>query len=635
MKINLLLKKNDEIIRKMEILRFPCRIGRSKDNDLILEEPHISRHHAVIELIGNEIVITNISQKGKVLFEGENIEKQTLESPGAFEIPPFEITLISEPTAIKKFESKPGEPLFEEAPPSLAESFPLTIEEEKQAPAGEETRISEIPPRAKIIVIQGTSPHEGYDLIGDEIIIGRDPDCDISLEDPKISREHAKITLKGLKFYIADCGSSNGTFVNHKQIVEEKELTSSDQIQLGDAVLQFAIFDEGAYSLISPAKGLSPDITQSGAIPRWETEIPSYAPRSQKMFFRYKKILYASGLLLSLLLIYLMINQKGKPQRETAEEKKRMRIAQTTEDELSQISKTDREYILEKMKAAKTSINNREYRKAQIALEEVFAIAPGYSEARALSETLRSVFEQQRLAEQKYREIAEEKRQEEEIKYHLSIALEYFNRQQWPKAIEEYDRILETVPEHEEAQKKRFEALKKLEAPEVKPAVSLMQKKNRQAEAWLAQGTTLAQQGETQKALGIWRKVLGLEGVNPAYYIKAEQFINFEKERLAQKYAPLLSQAYALIESKEYTQAEEILRGILKEYPTHKEAKEALYKVEDTLHQMARREYTEAIIDENVGRIDSAVKKFKWIVERVPASDEYHRKAKNKLKKYE
>jgi pSer/pThr/pTyr-binding forkhead associated (FHA) protein/tetratricopeptide (TPR) repeat protein len=634
MKINLLLKKDEQIVRKTEISHFPCRIGRSKDNDLILEEPHISRHHAMIELIGNEIVITNISQKGKVLFEGENIEgKQTLELPGAFEIPPFEITIVSEPTAIKKFESKLTEPLFEEPPPSLAESFPLTIE-------AEETKISEIPPRAKIIVIQGTSPHEGYDLIGDEIIIGRDPDCDISLEDPKISREHAKITLKDQKFYIADCGSSNGTFVNHKQIVEEKELTSSDQIQLGDAVLQFAIFDEGAYLLPHRPERLSPDITESGMIPQWETpqwasKVPFYAPKPQKIFFRYKKIFYASGLLLSALLIYLMINQKGKPQRETAEEKKRTKITRTIEDELSQLSKTDREYILEKMKAAKASINNREYRKAQIALEEVFAIAPGYSEARALSETLRSVFEQQRLAEQKYREIAEEKRQEEEIKYHLSVALEYFNRQQWSKAIEEYDKILETVPEHEEAQKKRLEAIKELEAPEVKPAVSLMQKRNRQAEAWLAQGTTLAQQGETQKALAIWRKVLGLEGVNPAYYIKAEQFINFEKERLAQKYAPLLSQAYALIESKEYTQAEEILRGILKEYPTHKEAKEALYKVQDTLHQLARREYTEAIIDENVGRIDSAVKKFKWIIERVPESDEYHKKAKNKLKKYE
>jgi len=182
---------------------------------------------------------------------------------------------------------------------------------------------------------------------------------------------------------------------------------------------------------------------------------------------------------------------------------------------------------------------------------------------------------------------------------------------------------------------KSIEALKKLEKPEVKPEVSIAQKRNRQAEAWLAQGTTLAQQGETQKALGVWRKVLELEGVNPSRYAKAEQFINFEKERLSQKYAPLLSQAYALIETKEYGQAQEILDGVLKEYPTHKEAKEALYKVQDALHQMARREYTEAIIDENVGRVDSAVKKFKWIIERAPASDEYHRKAKNKLKKYE
>lgn len=629
MKIKLLLKKDDQIIKEIKDAPLPFRIGRTEDNDLVLPVPHISRHHAIIERVEHELFLTNLSERGQLLVEGENIQREKLEIPISFQIPPFEIDIELEITPLK-FEVKPTEPLFETT--EMPESFPLTLEEEeKEGPpslSAEETRITKRRPKGKIIVLEGKSAHKGYDLIGDEIVMGRDPDCDISIEDPKISREHARILFKNQKFYLIDCESSNGTFINHKQIFGEKELRSSDQIQLGDAILQFAIYDEEAYSLTSREKGLSPDVTQSGLIPHWE------APPSRPTFFRYKKIFYASGLLITLFLIYFLINQKkAPPQRETAQEKKTEKRAET--DELSRLTKSDREYVFEKMKVAKSFINNREYERAQIALEEVFAIAPSYSEARALIETLRSIFEQRRLASQKYEERLEEKRQEEEIKYHLSVALEHFNRQQWQKAIEEYDKILEIFPEHEEAQKKKIEVLQRFEKPEVKPEVSIAKKRNRQAEAWLAKGTTLAQQGEIQKALETWRKVLDLEGVNPAHYAKAEQFINFEKERLRQKYTPLLSQAFALIESKEYTQAEEVLQGILKEYPTYKEAKEALYKVQDALHQMARREYTEAIIDENVGRVDSAVKKFKWIIERTPASDEYHRKSKNKLKKYE
>ena len=104
---------------------------------------------------------------------------------------------------------------------------------------------------------------------------------------------------------------------------------------------------------------------------------------------------------------------------------------------------------------------------------------------------------------------------------------------------------------------------------------------------------------------------------------------------MKQKYLPLLSKAKILIESKEHLNAKEILDGILKEYPTHPEATAALERVLFALHGLAKKEYTEAIIDENVGRVDAAKEKFKWIVDRIPASDEYHQKAKNKLKKYE
>src|SRR5262249_28153052 len=54
----------------------------------------------------------------------------------------------------------------------------------------------------------------------------------------EISREHAEFTRRGDKYFIRDLESSNGTFVNGKQ-VKEHELNTGDQLQLGRTVLLY------------------------------------------------------------------------------------------------------------------------------------------------------------------------------------------------------------------------------------------------------------------------------------------------------------------------------------------------------------------------------------------------------------
>ena len=48
--------------------------------------------------------------------------------------------------------------------------------------------------------------------------IGRDPSSDIHLENPAVSRSHAKIYREGWTYYIEDLGSSNGTLLNSERL---------------------------------------------------------------------------------------------------------------------------------------------------------------------------------------------------------------------------------------------------------------------------------------------------------------------------------------------------------------------------------------------------------------------------------
>jgi len=74
----------------------------------------------------------------------------------------------------------------------------------------------------------------------DVMTIGRDEPCTILLPDPRVSRQHAMLyrTQDG-SYYIADEGSSNGSFVNAARISLPTRLNDGDQISIGSVNIQF------------------------------------------------------------------------------------------------------------------------------------------------------------------------------------------------------------------------------------------------------------------------------------------------------------------------------------------------------------------------------------------------------------
>jgi YD repeat-containing protein len=78
-------------------------------------------------------------------------------------------------------------------------------------------------------------------LIGEALELGREPDNDAMLPDPKVSRHHARIRRDGERYVLADLGSSNGTFVNGERVNAPASLEDGDVILLGDVELVFSL----------------------------------------------------------------------------------------------------------------------------------------------------------------------------------------------------------------------------------------------------------------------------------------------------------------------------------------------------------------------------------------------------------
>ncbi len=69
-------------------------------------------------------------------------------------------------------------------------------------------------PAAAMLLCEGTR----HPLYAGENIVGRSHECGVILTGPTVSRRHAIITIDDKTISVEDCGSRNGTYVNHERV---------------------------------------------------------------------------------------------------------------------------------------------------------------------------------------------------------------------------------------------------------------------------------------------------------------------------------------------------------------------------------------------------------------------------------
>jgi len=92
-------------------------------------------------------------------------------------------------------------------------------------------------PRARLLLATPSGTHV-IPLESTPLTIGRGLNNDIILEDTRVSRHHAQLRYRARRFWIADLGSTNGTYVNDEQVAE-RSLRDGDTISLGGLELTF------------------------------------------------------------------------------------------------------------------------------------------------------------------------------------------------------------------------------------------------------------------------------------------------------------------------------------------------------------------------------------------------------------
>jgi hypothetical protein len=107
----------------------------------------------------------------------------------------------------------------------------------------------------QLVLQKGPNPGKIFELVQDELTIGRDISNRIVINDPEVSRRHARMTSQAGGYVIEDLGSTNGTFVDGQRLMGPHLLRPGQTIMFGEKI-----------TLTYEAMGYDPNATISGPV---------------------------------------------------------------------------------------------------------------------------------------------------------------------------------------------------------------------------------------------------------------------------------------------------------------------------------------------------------------------------------
>ncbi|MBI5033546.1 MAG: FHA domain-containing protein [Chloroflexi bacterium] len=216
-------------------------LGRGTANEIVLRDAKVSRVHARLEASDAGYALVDLGSANGTHVNGTRIERVTLASG--------DVITVGDSTL--RFEVSPPRSEPEVTRIDSAHDIEATLTQAAIPMTLTDTRM------ARLAI---HTPRKTWEvpLVADAVTLGRDPGSDIFLDDPKVSRRHARIEQRSGLFILRDLGSANGTWLGERHI-EERTLQGGDVIRIGEAHLVFKPgFSSDALTLVDvPARAVT------------------------------------------------------------------------------------------------------------------------------------------------------------------------------------------------------------------------------------------------------------------------------------------------------------------------------------------------------------------------------------------
>ena len=179
------------LVGETALLEGSLTIGRTPDNDLVLDGATISRNHARLAIDGLSATIADLGSANGVLVDDRSITAPTpISESSRIRIGAYRLFLERATGRMRPAQ----------------DGLNTAIVNAEQA-------------HAKLVIIAGAQAGRELMLFERIVCVGRTDENDITLADTSVSRHHARLKLQDDGSYtLTDLNSSNGTRLNGKRI---------------------------------------------------------------------------------------------------------------------------------------------------------------------------------------------------------------------------------------------------------------------------------------------------------------------------------------------------------------------------------------------------------------------------------
>ena len=220
----LILIGPQETVQEITLHKKIFTIGRSSENDLVLNDPAVSRRHVTLRQDGEDYLLQDEKSRNGILVNGKSASTVVLSDGDLIQIGGFNLQFF---LGDRQGSVRGGPSVTPRDEPMIAaDHHPLDGRVGHQ-------------PRGWLEVRSGDLRGTRFEISDGKILIGRGH-ADVPLKDPKISYQHATIEWTEEGYCYIDHGSTNGSFINGEK-VHKRLLASGDMILIGDTTLKVTI----------------------------------------------------------------------------------------------------------------------------------------------------------------------------------------------------------------------------------------------------------------------------------------------------------------------------------------------------------------------------------------------------------
>jgi pSer/pThr/pTyr-binding forkhead associated (FHA) protein len=205
--------------REIPLAKNFLTIGRSPDNDLQLDDPSISRVHAILRKVSEGVMVEDADSVNGIVVGGKPQSQALIAAGDSFELGNFSFTIVrhsmNQPTVQQKIEM----------PKASEEKISDTLEDLQPLEA-------EVEGPHLLELKKDGSIERVLPLTGETKSVGRSKNCDFQMADRRISRHHADLICDRGDWRVVDRSSGNGITLQ-KGKVQELQLFHGMRFCLG------------------------------------------------------------------------------------------------------------------------------------------------------------------------------------------------------------------------------------------------------------------------------------------------------------------------------------------------------------------------------------------------------------------